>query len=109
MSSLNRVLNLLKDGEYHKLSEVASSLRMKEEEVQGIIKTLADFGFITYDERRREVRMKPRLREIVLEQEREEPQAVIIFIGEEPYILDLEDLIRFVREHGVRAREPIFL
>lgn len=107
MSALDRIMDLLNDSEPHKSGRWPPS--RGESEILVAVKTLAESGFIAFNETRREARIKRGLREIVLETEGKKPQADIIFIGEESYIIDLNESICFVRERGIRAGEPIFL
>lgn len=66
MSAIDDVVELLKDDEWHSLSEISKTLGLKEKTIKEIIQFLAKLDFVTVDEKRGKALIHPELREIIL-------------------------------------------
>lgn len=57
MVTVDRTLEILKDGEWHSLNAVIEELDLPEEKVKRILQFLTEFGFIVFDEKKERVRV----------------------------------------------------
>ena len=54
-----QVLQVLSDGKWHRLNEIAEKLRLRQERVQEIVRFFSKYGLAEFDERKRVVKLTP--------------------------------------------------
>ena len=74
MSSINEVLQLLVDGEWHTLTEVSKALKISFEELDSIIHFLSKYGFIEVGDDLIKVKVDKGFKELVTEEFTQEPE-----------------------------------
>jgi len=75
MSSINEVLQLLVDGEWHTLTEVSKALKISFEELDSIIHFLSKYGFIEVGDDLIKVKIDKGFEELITEEFTQEPEV----------------------------------
>ncbi len=75
MSSINEVLELLVDGEWHTLTEVSKALKISFEELDSIVHFLSKYGFIEVGDDLIKVKVDKGFKELVTEEFTQEPEV----------------------------------
>jgi len=57
MAAIDRALEILKDGEWHSLDALMDELKLSKKMVERILRFLAEFGFIRFDEEEQRVKI----------------------------------------------------
>jgi len=65
MSILDDVVDLFKDGEWHRLKDVAKNLRLTRQELQEILRFLKSLDLVKLDEKQEKALMTSVLRELI--------------------------------------------
>lgn len=60
------VLELLKDGQWHDISEIATTLNQPEKPIKIILRFYKKFDFIEFDKMKKKVAIDPKIRELFL-------------------------------------------
>jgi DNA-binding IclR family transcriptional regulator len=60
--AIDEILDLLKNGEWHELKEVAGRTHLREVKVEIISSFLAEYDFLEFDEREKKIKLSPQLR-----------------------------------------------
>ena len=60
------VLELLKDGRWHDVSEVVNTLNRPEETIEEVLRFYEKFDFIQFDGMRKKILIDPKIRELVI-------------------------------------------
>ena len=69
MSIVDEVVEILKDGKWHSLSEIAKRLKLKPKKTEGILQFLAECDFATFDQKNNTAIINPELKELILLEE----------------------------------------
>ncbi|UCE43594.1 MAG: hypothetical protein JSV57_04335 [Candidatus Bathyarchaeota archaeon] len=59
MSSLDDILESMKDGRWHNLEEMNREVGLSEEKLEEIIRFFAEYKFVQLDKNRRRIRLSP--------------------------------------------------
>lgn len=81
MSSVNTVLELLADGNWHNLTEISKNLRMPFEELDGIVHFLNKYGFVEISDDLLKVKLEKSFNELVIgefEEPMEKPKTPML-------------------------------
>ena len=65
MSILDDVVDLLKDGEWHNLKDVAKNLKLTQQELQEILRFLKNLDLVKLDEKQKKALMTSVLKELI--------------------------------------------
>jgi hypothetical protein len=68
MSTIDEILELLSDGEWHNITEISKSLKMPFEELDSIIHFLSKYGFVEIGDDLIKVKMEKDFKELVTEE-----------------------------------------
>jgi DNA-binding IclR family transcriptional regulator len=74
---IDEILELLKNGEWHELKEIAEKTRLKDLKVELITTFLAEYDFLEFDKKCRRIRLSPQLRLFLKKLERVENEEHI--------------------------------
>jgi len=69
MSTVDEVMEILKDGKRHNLSEIAKRLKRTQKKTEEILQFLAECDFATFDHKNNTAIIDPELRELILVEE----------------------------------------
>ena len=64
--SVDRLFELLKDGQWHHINEVAKALNLLEQPMEHVLHFFTKFGFVQYDLSRRKVAIDLAIKELFL-------------------------------------------
>ena len=74
MSAIDDVVDLLKDGEWHNLKDLARDLKLNQEKLQHIIRFLKNLDLIKIDERQQKALINTGLKQLIaLEKPKQTP------------------------------------
>jgi len=59
--AIDEILELLKNGEWHKLKEIADKTRLHEFKVELVTSLLAEYDFLKYDKEEKRIKLSPQL------------------------------------------------
>jgi len=76
MSTIDEILELLSDGEWHNITEISKSLKMSFEELDSIIHFLSKYGFVEIGDDLIKVKIEKNFKELVTEEFEEEPKEL---------------------------------
>jgi len=76
MSTIDEILELLSDGEWHNITEISKSLKMSFEELDSIIHFLSKYGFVEIGDDLIKVKIEKNFKELVTEEFQEEPKEL---------------------------------
>jgi DNA-binding IclR family transcriptional regulator len=65
MSAIDDVVDLLKNGEWHNLQDLAENLKLDEEKLQRIIQFLKSLDLIKLDEKQRRAQINTELKQLI--------------------------------------------
>jgi len=65
MSAIDDVVDLLKNGEWHNLQDLAENLKLDEEKLQRIIRFLKSLDLIKLDEKQRRAQINTELKQLI--------------------------------------------
>jgi DNA-binding IclR family transcriptional regulator len=65
MSAIDEVVDLLKNGEWHNLQDLAENLKLDEEKLQRIIQFLKSLDLIKLDEKQRRAQINTELKQLI--------------------------------------------
>jgi DNA-binding IclR family transcriptional regulator len=71
---IDEILELLKNGEWHELKEIAEKTRLQDLKVQLITTFLAEYDFLEFDKKYRKIRLSPQLQLFLKKLERVEDE-----------------------------------
>jgi hypothetical protein len=60
--AIDRILEALRNGDWHEIGEITQKLRMGESQVELISSFLATYDFLEFDPKARKIRLSPQLR-----------------------------------------------
>ena len=69
MSTVDEVMDILKDGKRHSLSEIAERLELTQKKAGEILQFLAEYDFATFDQKSNKAIIDPELKELLLLEE----------------------------------------
>ena len=69
MSIVEEIVDILKDGKRHSLSEIAERLKLTQEKAGEILQFLAEYDFATFDQKNNKAIIDPELKELLLLEE----------------------------------------
>ena len=75
MLEIEQVVDVLKDGEWHQLDEIGEKCELSEVKVEGILKFLAEYGFIKINGSGRKVKVGLSLQKFLEETQTVEVEA----------------------------------
>ena len=75
MPTLDKVLELLKDGEWHPLREIVKEVGLSEDKVGEIVRFFAEYRFIQVDKERRRARLTPSVLEFLIKTRQKKEQG----------------------------------
>jgi len=61
-SKIAKILEMLKDEQWHMLKEIQQKMKLSEKQVQQIIKFLKEYNFIMVDEESKEIKLEETVR-----------------------------------------------
>ena len=70
MSSLDKILEPMKDGEWHTLEELNRRVGLSEGKLQEIVRFFADYNFVQLDEKHGRARLTPPIRTFLTKTQR---------------------------------------
>jgi len=76
MSNIDEVMEILKNGKRHNLSEIAKRLALRPEKIGEILQFLAECDFATFDQKTNTAIIDPELKELLVP--KEQPTATVI-------------------------------
>ena len=59
--AIDEILDLLKNGEWHGIEEVADKIRLHNSKVELITSFLAEYDFLQFDKKERKIKLSPQL------------------------------------------------
>ena len=65
MSTIDDVVDLLKDGEWHNLKDLAKNLKLTQKKLQQIIQFLKTLDLIKLDEKQEKALINPELKQLI--------------------------------------------
>ena len=65
MSAIDDIVDLLKDGEWHNLKDLAKNLKLNQEKLQKIIQFLKNLDLIKLDEKHEKALINPHLKRLI--------------------------------------------
>ena len=65
MSAIDDVVDLLKNGEWHNLQDLAENLKLDEEKLQRIIRFLKSLDLLKLDEKQRRAQINTELKQLI--------------------------------------------
>jgi len=65
MSAIDDVVDLLKDGEWHSLKDLAKSLKLTQEKLRQIIQFLKNLDLVKLDEKHEKAIISPDLKQLI--------------------------------------------
>lgn len=74
MTTVDEVMEILKDGKRHNLSEIAKRLKRTQKQTEEILQFLAKCNFATFDWKNNTVMIDSGLKELILLEEQTTPQ-----------------------------------
>ncbi len=69
MSTVDEVMDILKDDKRHSLSEIAERLKLTQKKAREILQFLAEYDFATFDQKSNKAIIDPELKELLLLEE----------------------------------------
>jgi len=66
MSIVEEVVDILKDGKRHGLSEIAETLKLTQKKTAEILQFLAEYDFASFDQKNNKAIIDPGLKELLL-------------------------------------------
>lgn len=75
MSSINEILQILADGDWHSLTEISKMLKISFEELDTVVHFLSKYGFIEVSDDLIKVKMEKGFKELVTEEFTREPEV----------------------------------
>ena len=66
MSTVEKVVDILKDGKRHSLNEIAERLQLTQKKTAEILQFLAEYDFASFDQKNNKVIIDPGLKELLL-------------------------------------------
>ena len=74
MSAIDDIVDLLKDGEWHTLKDLAENLKLNPEKLQEIVQFLEDLDLIKIDNKQQRALINPDLKQLItLEEPKQTP------------------------------------
>ena len=77
MSTIDDILWLLKDGEWHDLKEIAEKVALPQTKAELVVSFLGEYDFIQLNENNKKVRLQPPLLEFIKEIQRLEQETAL--------------------------------
>ncbi|MQY62337.1 hypothetical protein GH146_03505 [archaeon] len=77
MSTIDEILWLLKDGEWHDLKEIAEKAALPKVKAETVVSFLGEYDFVQLNENTKKVRLQPPLLEFIKEIQRLEQETAL--------------------------------
>lgn len=61
LPAIDRIIDLLKNGEWHELKEISDKTRLHEFKIEIITSFLAEYDFLEVDKRKKKIKLSPQL------------------------------------------------
>jgi alpha-tubulin suppressor-like RCC1 family protein len=66
-SKITEILDLLNDGEWHKIREIEEKMRLEEKDIQQIVDFLKEYNFIVLEETKKAIKIEEKTRRFLVQ------------------------------------------